>query len=449
VTEGPLRVLAVDLGATSVRVAAVDLEASVPAVDIIHRRSHRPVRHDDGSLRWVWPAIVATVEQGLAAGIDTGPVASIGIDGWGVDYGLLDEDDRLLSLPYSYRDPRTGGWRDLVGRIGAAEMYRTTGVQLMAINTIFQLAAHDPAEVGRAHRLLLLPDLLLHHLTGFVGAERSNASTTALLDLDTGDWSPRLAGAAGVAPELLPTVVDAGRLVGEWQGIPVHTVGSHDTASAFVAMPGRPRPGTALVSSGTWALVGAERPRADTSEAARSANFSNEAGALGGVRFLKNVTGLWLVEQCRPGWGDPSMSDLATEAAEATPGPVFDAADERFLAPTDMAAEIRDAAGLAADVPRGVVVRTALESLACGVASVLAELATLTGAPGDDLFVVGGGANNEQLDRLIADRTGARLTVGSTEATALGNAVVQGIALGRFRDLADARTWVAAGALRL
>jgi rhamnulokinase len=450
VTRAPMRVLAVDLGATSVRVVAVDLAAPRPAAQVLHRVAHRPVRHGDGSLRWDWDGIVGEVERGLEAGLASGPVASIGVDGWGVDYGLLDGRGALLSPPYSYRDDRTGGWRATVERIGAERLHAITGIQLLPLNTIFQLAAHDRSELRRAARLLLLPDLLVRVLTGFEGAERSNASTTALLDARTGAWSAELLAAIGVDAALLPRVVPAGLPAGAWRGVGVHTVGSHDTASAFVAVPGVPGPGTVVVSSGTWVLVGTERPAADTSEQARAANFSNEAGALGGVRFLKNLTGFWLLEQCRAAWGNPDVAELAAAAA-GVDGPVglVDPNDARFLAPADMEAEIRAAAGLGAAASRAAVVRCILESIAAATARVAGELAAVTGIPVTELLVVGGAARIRLMNQLYGRHTGVPVTVGSPEATALGNAVVQGLALGRFEGLQDARRWLATGAERV
>jgi rhamnulokinase len=444
-----MRLLAVDLGATSVRVVAVDLGAPEPDAQVLHRWPHQPVRHQDGSLRWDWHGILREVERGLELGLAAGPVASIGVDGWGVDYGLLDGRGALLSPPYCYRDERTEDWRTTAERIGSDHLYDVTGIQLLGLNTIFQLAAHDRSERRRAARLLLLPDLVVRMLTGFEGAERSNASTTALLDARTGAWSDELLEAVGLDPALLPPIVPAGRAVGAWRGVAVHTVGSHDTASAFIGVPGVPGSGSVVVSSGTWVLVGAERPTADTSEKARDANFSNEAGALGGVRFLKNVTGFWLLEQCRAAWGNPAVEELV-EAAAGVRGPVrvVDLADARFLAPADMEAEIRAAAGLGT-ASRAEVARCILESIASAAARITDELVTVTGTPVDELLVVGGGARISLMNELYGRHAGVPVTVGSPEATALGNAVVQGLALGQFEGLEDARRWLAIGAERL
>jgi rhamnulokinase len=450
VTARPARVLAVDTGATSIRVALVDLDAAVPVVEVLHRWRNDPVRHSDGSLRWDWDRIIAEVELGLAKGVARGPVASIGVDGWGVDYGLLDENGRLLSPPFSYRDTRTEGWDATMDRIGAERLYGITGIQLMPINTIFQVAAHDPHELARASRLMLLPDLLVRALTGVEGTERSNASTTGLLDARSGGWSDELLQAVGLDAAIVPPIVSSARPAGSWQGIPVHTVGSHDTASAFVAVPGVPGPRTAVVSSGTWVLVGAERAYPDTSEMARIANFSNEAGALGGIRFLKNVMGFWMLERCRAQWNDPSLDALVSAAIIVEePVPVVDAMDARFLAPADMEAEVRAAAGLAASATRADVIRCVLESIAAATAVVVDELGSVTGTTIEELLVVGGGARIRFMNELYARHTGLSVTVGSPEAAALGNAVVQGIALGRFDDIHDARGWLAGGGERV
>lgn len=436
------RVVAVDLGATSIRVATVDLAAAEPSVEVLHRWAHSPIPDPGGTLRWQWDRIVAEVLRGLELALSTGPVASIGVDGWGVDYGLVDGSGTLVAPPVSYRDCRTDGWRSTVDEIGADRLYGTTGIQLMAVNTVFQLAVHDPAELARADLLLLLPDLLVHHMTGAVGAERSNASTTGLLDARTGDWSDGLIAALSVPRSLFPAVVGAGRLAGGWRGIPVHLVGSHDTASAFLGMPGGSTEDAVFVSAGTWVIAGMERPEADTSTAARAANFSNESGALGGFRFLRNVMGFWLLERCRPGWGDPPMTMLLDEAAAVAGAvPTFDATHDRFLAPIDMEAEIRGAAGLRG-APRPVVVKSVLTSIAEGIGGVVDDLATVTGVTPRRLAMVGGGARARLLHELVADRTGLPVVPGAVEATALGNALVQGLALGWFDGPAAARSWL-------
>ena len=435
-----MRVLAVDLGAGSGRVMAVDLDAAPPVLQEVTRFAHHPVRHDDGSLRWDWDGIVDKVEVGLRAGVAAGPVASIGIDTWGVDYGLVDERGALLSPPHSYRSERTAGWREVVDRIGADTLYRTTGIQLMAINTVFQLAVHDRRELDRAAAVLLLPELVACALTGTVVGERTSAGTTALVDLETGTWSPELVAATGADPAIFPPIRQPGTPIGAWSGIPVHLVGGHDTASAVAALAGPPPAGTVFVSSGTWMLVGTERPGPDVSATAQAANFSNEAGVDGGFRLLKNVMGLWMLEQCREAWGSPPVGELLEAATEQPGGPVVDATDERFLAPADMEAEVREAGGLGPSAARAAVVRCILDSLAAAAARVIDEIEQLTGATVPEVHVVGGGVRNQLLNRLVAEASGRPVVEGAAEATALGNALVQGVATGRFASLDEART---------
>lgn len=437
------RVLAVDLGATSIRVAAVELAQDEPRVEVVHRWRHSPVTDEQGSLRWDWDGIVREVERGLAVGLEAGPVASIGVDGWGVDYGLVDAQGQLVDQPFSYRDSRTGDWGDVARRIGPADLYQITGIQLMGINTIFQLAADKPERLSPARHVLLLPDLLVNHLTGWVGCELSNMSTTGLMDVRARSWSDQLIEAIGVPRSLFPDSSQAGELVGEWRGIPVHLVGSHDTASAFLGAPVT-GPGSVLVSTGSWVIVGIERPDPETSPAARAANFSNEAGALGGVRFLKNVNGFWILEQCRDAWGTPPMEDLMSamhSVGEAVP--TFDATDHRFVSPDDMLEEVLDACGLSRDASRGLVSRSIIESIAQSALGVVSEIETTTGISAQNLALIGGGARIPLLARLLEEKSGLEVLRGSPEAAALGNAVVQGIALGRFADLEDARRWLA------
>jgi rhamnulokinase len=437
-----MRVLAVDLGATSVRVASLELEASQPNLKLVHRCQNGPVRHSDGSLRWDWARITTEIRRGIEAALQDGPVASIGVDGWGCDYGLLDQHGALLEPPYSYRDDRTAGWLMTAERIGVERLYDVTGIQLMAANTVFQIASHDRDQLRKAARLLMLPDLLVRELTGFEGAELSNASTTALLDARTDDWAPEILEAVGLPRAILPEVVTAGSRIGSWHGIPVSSVGSHDTASAFAAVPGIPGARTAIISSGTWMLVGTERTTVNLTGGSRRANFSNERAASGAVLYLKNLVGLWIFEQCRAVWGDPPVTDLADAAAEATGQvPLIDVMDPRFFAPDDMEAEIRTAAGYGRDAPRAAVVRTILESIAAAAARVIEELGPIVGAPMEELFVVGGGSRMRLLNDLLRRHTGLPVTVGSPEASSLGNALMQGIALGRFRDLDEARRW--------
>ena len=411
-------VVAVDFGAASVRVCRVDLPSA--RLEVVHRHAHQPT--PDG--RWAWDRLVDEMIRGLRLAVAAGPVASIGIDTWGVDYGLLDARGGLVAPPFSYRHPRTDGYRTIVDRLGEVDLYRTTGVQLQPFNTLFQLAVHDRAELARARHVVLLPELLAHHLTGEVHAERTSAGTTALVDVATGDWSTALLEAVAVDPALLPPIRPAGTRVGTWQGVPVHLVGGHDTASAVAAL--RLGPGAAFVSAGTWMLVGREQPSPELGDWARLANFTNEAGALGGVRFLKNLAGSWLIESCRPAWGDPPVDELlAAAAAVDNDGVIVDVTDPRFLHPDDMLAEVTRAAGLPRDAPPPVVVRSIVESTVHGTARVLDRLGGVR-----EVHVFGGGGRSALYRRRLAETTGLPVIPGPVEATALGNALVQGMALG-------------------
>lgn len=434
-----LRVLAVDLGASSVRVAAIDLDGSPPEVEIVHRYAHGPVRLADGSLRWDWNRIEGEVVRGLELGLAQGPVASIGVDAWGVDYGLIDKMGRLLSPPYSYRDSRTAGWERVAQRLGERRLYGITGIQLMGINTIFQLAVHDRRELEVAHRLLTVPELLLHTLTGSERAEQTSAGTTALMDARSSRWSAELLADLELDPALLPPIESAPHCAGFWRGVPVHLVAGHDTASAVAALPCPGAQRAVFISNGTWMVVGAERAEVDTSEAARLGNFSNEPGAAGRVCFVKNVMGLWMLEQLVRGWGATREDVLAAAAALPAGGPVVDATEERFLAPADMEEEVRTAASLPSAAGRDRVARCVLDSLAAATARVVREVRSFLPEPVPVVHVLGGGGRNSLLNRLIEEATGIPVLVGSDEATALGNALFQGIALGRFADIDDAR----------
>lgn len=416
-----MRVAAVDLGATSARVAVVDFAADDPTPEIVHRHPHGPVRWKDGSLRWDWSRLMAEVEHGLELALDRGPLASIGVDTWGVDYGLLGDDGALLSPPYSYRDARTAGWEATADRLGRERLYSISGIQLMPLNTLFQLAAHDRAELEHASTLLMLPELAVHHLTGAITGERTSAGTTALVDLATGSWSTELLDDLDLDVTLFPPVSPAGTKAGTWSGVPVHLVGGHDTASAFAA---RPRSSGAVVSAGTWFLVGIERDAPDVSERARAANFSNEPAVSGGVRFLKNVTGLWLLERCREAWGN------VPEPA-GTAGPAFDPDDPEIASADDMESAIKRVAGLPATARPDVVVRCIFDSIAYAVARVINELGYFAGEPIKAIDVVGGGGQIKSLMDILRDVTGLPVNVGPAEATALGNALVQARAAGR------------------
>jgi rhamnulokinase len=433
-----LAVAAVDFGASSIRICRVELGDGTPRLEVVHRHEHRAVRDADGVLRWDWARLLTETERGLGLALERGPLAAIGVDTWGVDYGLLDGRGELLAPPVSYRDPRTEPtWRGVVDRVGRDRLYAISGLQLLPFNTIFQLAAHDREQLAAAAHVVMLPELVVHHLTGTVTAEATSAGTTGLLDLTTGDWSEELCSAIGLPRRLLPELAPAGTHVGRWRDVPVHLVGGHDTASAVVA---GSTPGHAFVSAGTWLIAGREQPALDTSHAAHDAGFSNEQALPTGVRLLRNVAGWWLVEECRRAWGDPPLADLVAEASIAAPVEPFDATDDRFVAPEHMPREVASAGGLPDDAPRGQLVRAAIDSMAATTVTVLDSLPHRDDDPpcrGIRLF--GGGARAPLFLDALQARTALPVSVGPVEATALGNALVQGCAVGAYASLDEAR----------
>jgi len=443
------RCVAFDLGATSGRVMVARVGADDLRLEEVHRFPNGAVRHDDGSLRWDFERIHDEMLVGIRRAASEGPVDSIGIDSWAVDYGLLDAEGRLLGAPYSHRDSRTDGIREkVVAELGESTSYDVTGIQQLPFNTLYQLiAARDSAEYAAASTLLLLPDLLAHRLTGNRVAERTNASTTQFLDATSGEWALALLERLGLRTDLLPRLVDPGevigtlradvaRVVGLTETTPVIAVGSHDTASAVVGVPSEGRP--AYISSGTWSLVGLELDAPILTEAARTADFTNEGGVDGTVRFLKNVMGLWVLSECVREW-DADLPELLAEAGELPPlRSVVDVDDPSLLPPGDMPGRLLALAGSAGEpVPssRAELVRMVLDSLALAYRRTIRTASSIAGVRLEVVHVVGGGSQNELLCRLTADACGLPVVAGPTEAAALGNVLVQARSLGE--DLPD------------
>jgi rhamnulokinase len=460
-------VAAVDLGATSGRVVLGHVDRDGVRLQHVARFANDPVTLPEGGaeggagrlgLHWdvlgLWRSVAAGLTQALR---DEPGVASIGVDSWAVDYGLL-RDGRLLGSPYHYRDERSAAGVETVHSVvPPGELFARTGLQHLPFNTVFQLAADRAAGVlAPADRALLVPDLFSWWLTGAAATERTNASTTGLLSPVTGEWDAELMRRLGLTPALFASIVDPGASLGPLLpsvaaaiGAPatlgVTAVGSHDTASAVVAVP-LTGDDAAYVSSGTWSLVGLELPSPLLGEDVRAAGFTNEGGVDGRVRFLKNVSGLWLLSEAMRAWSRSGASgtsaaerssDLAALIAEAAavtrPVAVFDATDERFTPPGDMPSRI-EAWCVEHDVepPRGraETVRSILESLAAAYAATLRDAERLSGRTVRTVHVVGGGSLNELLCQLTADRTGCPVLAGPVEATALGNVLVQARAAG-------------------
>lgn len=445
---------AVDLGATSGRVISGRLEYGRLVTTETARFANVPVgvpEADRSTLRWDVLALWSAACEGLrVAARDLGPVASVGVDSWAVDHGLLDADGALLASPVHYRDERTAGVPDrFFAHLPAIEHYAATGVQVQPFNTAFQLgAAGGTVQLAAARRLLLVPDLLGHWLTGTEVTEVTNASTTGLLDPATRDWSePALTAGSALAGQdlrpLLAPLVEPGAVLGEVRaslaaelgliGTRAVAVGSHDTASAVAAVPMADPTTSAYISSGTWSLVGLELDAPVLTEESRRANVTNELGVDGTVRYLRNVAGLWLLSESLLTWaarGRPQ--DLAALLAAAADVPalrcVIDVGDASLVAPGDMPARVAALARASGqpvpDAPAEVT-RVILDSLALAYRRTLRDVARLARRRVETVHVVGGGARNGLLCRLTAEATGLPVVAGPAEGTAIGNLLVQ------------------------
>jgi rhamnulokinase len=441
-------VAAVDLGATSGRVVLGYVGHDELRLTDVARFGNSPVRTLDG-LHWSSLELYRDLVEGLAAAVRQEPqLASIGIDSWAVDYGLL-RRGRLVNAPYSYRDERNAaGVTEVHSRISPDELYRRNGLQHLPFNTLFQLTADRLAgSLEVADSFLLMPDLFAYWLTGVGVAERTNASTTGLVGIANGEWDLDLAGRLELPSGIFPPLVDAGaelgglaptavRGIGDTRVV-VTAVGTHDTASAIVAIPAT-SPGYAYISCGTWSLVGVELEHPVLTPESRAAGFTNEGGVDGRVRYLHNVMGLWLLTECIRDWErDGSTISLPALLGQAsavtTPVPTFDADDETFLAPGDMPARIAEwltEHDLPVPGSRAELVRSILESLAAAYAESIRAASRLSGRAVEVVHLVGGGSQNELLCQLTADATGLPVLAGPVEATAIGNVLVQARAQG-------------------
>jgi rhamnulokinase len=456
---------AVDLGAQSGRVAVGRFDGERLGVTEVHRFTNVPVRTRD-TLNWDILRVYRDVLDGLrAAAREAGHVDSVAVDSWGVDFALIDSRGRLVQNPVHYRDARRARAMDgVLTQIPARELYDRTGIQLMPINTVFELGAMaaeaDPA-LDAAWTMLLIPDLLHYWLCGASTSEFTNATTTQCFDPHTGGWAADLLERLDVPTRLLPDVVQPGtRLAPLSHGVAEETrlrdaevvaVATHDTGSAVAAVPFRQR-GSVFISAGTWSLVGLEIQAPVISDASFAANLTNEGGVDGTFRLLRNVTGLWLIHECRRVWAQEgheySFDQLVALANDAPALQSFiDPNDAAFDDPGDMPARVRAFCahtGQPEPVEPGAIVRCILESLALKHAQTIEVLASVTGASPREIHVVGGGARNELLCRSTADAAGLPVIAGPEEATLLGNLVVQAMALGEISSLAEGRELISA-----
>ncbi len=449
----PVTVAAVDLGASGGRVMAGRVSGTDVVLHEVHRFPNVPVPAG-GTLYWDILRLLGDVRHGLDAAARRFPLASAGIDSWGVDYGLLDAAGALLGNPVHYRDGRTEGVAErMSGLVPAAELYAVTGVQHLPFNTIYQLAATPmPAH---AATMLMIPDLLAYWLTGRAGAEVTNASTTSLFDVRAQGWAWEVIAKAGLPPRIFPPLRRPGEVIGALDGpngpgspLSLIAVGSHDTASAVAAVPAA-EPDFAYISLGTWALAGVELDAPVLTEASRAANFTNEAGIDGTIRYLRNVTGLWLLQESLRHWPDASLEALLASAARVPPLRfVIDPDDPVFLPPGDMPARIAAwlaRRGEAGPAEPAETVRCILDSLALAYRRAIFSAQSLSGRHADVVHIVGGGARNSLLCQLTADATGLPVIAGPAEATCFGNVLVQARALGAAPgDLAGMRALIRA-----
>ncbi len=418
-------------------------------LEAVARFPNGPVRLASG-LHWDLTRLYAEAFEGLRDAARRAPdLASIGIDSWAVDYVLL-HGDRMLGEPFHYRDERTAAGVEAVHvRHPFADLYRRNGLQFLPFNTLYQLAAErHSGMLDIADHALLIPDALAFQLTGVRVSELTNASTTGLVRIDGGQWDEQLCDDLGIPRSLLPPLIDPGERIGSLRSdiaaelgtsAEVVAVGSHDTASAVVAVPMPDPTSAAYISCGTWGLVGVELEHPVISDAAREANFTNERGVDGRIRFLHNVMGLWLLSESVRQWEKETgeaidLPTLLGDAAEvAAPAEVFDAGDPRFLAPGDLPGRIADwyrECGMAPPTTRAAITRAIVESLAEAFASAVRTASELSEQPIRTIHLVGGGALNQLLCQRTADRAGVPVLAGPVEATALGNVLVQARAVG-------------------
>ena len=464
----PTHYLAIDLGAESGRVMLGTLKDAQLGLEELHRFPNTPVMAG-GALTWNIPRLLEELKIGLRkAAARRLHIASISTDSWGVDYVLVDAAGEFLSPAFHYRDARTARGVDKVrSRIEWKDIFEETGIQFMPLNTIFQLATETPERLANAAQFLTIADAFNFKLSGVARVDASNASTTQLYNPRTRDWSRKLLRELALPASLFPPIVPCGTRIGSLQPEWMHHTGlpaidviascSHDTAAAVAAVPVifakneatalRPNPSWAYLSSGTWSLMGVELGNPILTDTCRDLNFTNEIGHGGTVRLLKNIIGLWLVQECRRAWAEEGHDlDYATLIQLAAKAPAFASlihpADPRFIPPGGMPGKIaalcRETGQPEPGTP-GAVIRCVLESLALLYRHTLRQLEQLLGTRLEVLHIVGGGSRNELLNQFTANATGIPVLAGPVEATALGNVVVQALTLGHLSSLAAAR----------
>ena len=442
--------VAVDLGAQSCRVSLLRFDRDNPHIDIVHRFRNGPIVTST-AVRWDIGAILDGVQTGLrlCAGIATEGIAAVGVDGWAVDYVRLDQDGNQIANPFCYRDERTiFAEREVHQILSPAKLYSLTGIQLLRINTLYQLYADQQAGIEPAKRWLNLPEFITYRMGARPVSEYTNATHTQLVDLMSKRWCDEIFQATGLdqtaAPEIVPTGTIVGGVRGDLSELTAFrqtrliAPACHDTASAIAAIPAS-GDDWAFISSGTWSLVGAVLDKPCVGEDARAMNFTNLGGVGGTVCFLKNVNGMWLLRQCMDEWESRGISwrlgELLKQCALVpAPAALIDVDDPELMLPGGMLAKIsvrlqRHRGGAFSDPSPPFVANVILHSLAARYAEVLEAVARISGKKLRRLFIVGGGGQNWLLNRLTAERTGLEVVAGSTEGTTIGNFAIQMAAL--------------------
>ena len=457
------RVLAFDFGASSGRAVLGTYDGERIHLEEIHRFSNDPV-NVCGVFHWDVLRLFHEIKQGISKAVHAGGFDAIGIDTWGVDFGLIDRKGHLLNNPVHYRDTRTEGMMEEVFRtIPSEELYGRTGIQFAAFNTIFQLAylqKYEPEMLAQADKLLLMPDLFAYFLTGEMRAEYSEVSTTQCLDPNTGDWAYDLLERLHIPRRLFPPMIDAGQTYGMLSDaicrelgapkVPVIAVATHDTGSAVVAVPSN-QENFLYISCGTWSLFGTELPKPLINEASRRFNLTNEGGYNRTTRFLKNIMGLWLIQESRRQWiregHTLSYAELEQEALAAKPLQCFiDPDDDSFVQPGDLPGRVQEfcrRTGQYVPQNRGEIMRCIYESLAMKYRYTFHAIREVTGRDYGVLHMIGGGTKDRLLCQMAADACNIPVVAGPIEATATGNIAVQLMALGELSGLQDARQVIA------
>lgn len=456
-------VLVFDFGASSVRAMLCKCENGGISLEEIHRFPNVPIT-ENGHLRWDIDELWEQMKIAISFGVFNGGFDAISIDTWGVDFGLIGQDGELLEKPVHYRDSRTEGMlEEVCAKIPAKELFMQSGIQPMNINTLFQLnylVNHEKNSIFRAEKLLMMPDLFAYFLTGQFKNEFTEATTTQLIDQKAKGWNIPLIEALGIPKRIFSPLIQPGEMYGELkqeladefriENVPVYACPSHDTASAVLAVPSQEEH-FAFLSCGTWTLFGTELRRPVVTEQAMKMGLTNEGGSGGTTTLLKNIMGLWLIQETRRWYNekdgrDYSFSDLEKMALESEPFVSFiDPNAPDFAAPDDMPLKIQEfcrRTGQKVPETPGEIMRCIYQSLACEFALTLGEISELIGFEFKQIHMIGGGTKDKLLCQLTADAAGITAVAGPVEATALGNGLSTLIALGEIPDIAAARQMI-------